>query len=127
MSENNLQDINAFVQKHKTAVIIGAVVIGVLALSDSGEQSAPPRQRSGPYPAQDPYANDPYANDPYAGGGGGGSDYDPYEEYKERERRKDEQHERFVDEVIREVQTCTKDDGTIVYDVPVTVDCESLN
>ncbi|MEM7568532.1 MAG: hypothetical protein AAF337_01930 [Pseudomonadota bacterium] len=123
MATPTSNDINAFIQKHKTALIIAGVVLAILALSDSGEPQYP--GGGGGQPTQ----NNPYS-DPYAGGGGGTDPYssdEQYEDWKRRQDQQDEANKRFADEVIREVQTCTKDDGTIVYDVPNTVDCEDLN
>ncbi|MEO0410456.1 MAG: hypothetical protein AAF221_01280 [Pseudomonadota bacterium] len=112
-------DFAAFVKKHKVALIIGGVVIALFSLSDDGTQQGQYQQP--PY-AQPGGGQQPY-QDPYYQGGGGD---DQYESWRRRQEEQDAGQERFVDEVIREVQTCTTDDGTVVYDVPVDVDCENV-
>lgn len=117
-------DASAFVKKYKVPLIIGGVVIALMSLSDDGPQHGQYEQSPYAQPGgggQQPYQQ-PY-QDPYYQGGGGD---DQYESWRRRQEEHDAGHERFTEEVIREVHTCTKDDGTVVYDVPISVDCESF-
>lgn len=114
--ETQQSDLSAFVQKYKIPLLIGGGVLFVMYGMEPTEQNDP-QYSSGPY--EDPY----YESGPASGGSGGNDD--SYEEWRRRQQEQDEGHERFVQETIREEQTCQDPDTGEVYDdVPIHIQCD---
>lgn len=110
-------ELSAFLTKYKVPLLIGGGVLLVMYAMEPDTQSGfGPNggPNSGPY--QDPY---------YDSGPQLGSDDGSYDEWRRRQQEQDEDHERYVQETIREEQTCRDiETGEIYTDVPISVQCE---
>lgn len=101
----DVEQIKAFVRKHKVALGIGAAVLLVVAMSNGGDQ---------PGPGFDP--NVPITD---TGGGGGSSSDGGFDKRKwDEDQRRDDIKQRDRIDTIREVERCVGDDGR-VYEAPL--------